>query len=281
MLSEKEISNIETLPEMIVVAEKVATNIIQGSHGRRRVGMGESFWQFRSYMPGDSTRHIDWRQTAKRDSAFIRETEWEASQTIILWLDNSESMNYSSNPDKYMTKQKYGALVLLSLASALLRGGETIMIPGFRPVQGYPSLPHVAEMLLKQNLSLKNLGKIPKDAHGIFVTDAWLELDELAINVNNLSNSRLNAQFIQLLDRAEIELPFAGSVVFEDLEDSASSEKLPDVKAIRDEYKQVFLEHQKSLRKITAAAGWSFSEMVTDMDLAEAVLPIYNNLLRI
>ncbi len=278
MLNEEELKNIETLPEMIVMAEHVAMNIMQGAHGRRRVGVGESFWQFRNYVAGDSARLIDWRQTAKRDSAFIRETEWEASQSIILWSDNSASMDYSSDFSKYPTKQKYAILILLSLASALLRGGETIVVPGNRPVQRYKSLPHIAEMLVQNNLTLKNLGKIPKDAHAIFISDGWTELDQFANNIKYLAQNRLKANFVQLLDITEKTLPFSGSIIFEDLENPNNLERLPDVKAIREEYKKQFITHQKQLRKIVISAGWYFSEIVTNIELSEAVLPLYINL---
>ena len=36
-----------TLPPLLVAAERVATTVFQGVHGRRRVGKGETFWQFR------------------------------------------------------------------------------------------------------------------------------------------------------------------------------------------------------------------------------------------
>ena len=60
------------LPGLLLEADKVAHTFMKGVHGRRRVGLGESFWQFRSYQPGDQRRDIDWRQTAKRGEAFVR-----------------------------------------------------------------------------------------------------------------------------------------------------------------------------------------------------------------
>ena len=68
-------------------AERVAMTVTQGVHGRRRVGSGEAFWQFRRYQPGDGADQIDWRQTAKTDRVYVRETEWEAAQSIWLWCE--------------------------------------------------------------------------------------------------------------------------------------------------------------------------------------------------
>ena len=48
-----------TLPPLLVRAERVAATVAQGVHGRRRVGSGDTFWQFRRYEPGDPTQRID------------------------------------------------------------------------------------------------------------------------------------------------------------------------------------------------------------------------------
>src|SRR5512146_2442855 len=86
------------LPPLLVAAERVAATVAQGVHGRRRVGQGESFWQFRQYEPGDSLQRIDWRESAKSERLFIRQTEWEAAQSVWAWRDFSPSMNYASSP---------------------------------------------------------------------------------------------------------------------------------------------------------------------------------------
>ena len=57
------------LPPLLVKAERVATIVAQGVHGRRRAGVGDSFWQFRRYQPGDPVQSIDWRQSAKAQTA--------------------------------------------------------------------------------------------------------------------------------------------------------------------------------------------------------------------
>src|SRR6266403_1868608 len=84
------------LPALLVAAERVAATVAQGVHGRRRVGQGETFWQFRQYQPGDAAARIDWRKSAKSQRLYVRETEWEAAQSVWLWRDASASMNYSS-----------------------------------------------------------------------------------------------------------------------------------------------------------------------------------------
>src|SRR6266481_5263233 len=117
-----------TLPPLLVAAERVATTVAQGVHGRRRVGQGESFWQFRQYEPGDAAQRIDWRESAKSQRLYVRETEWEAAESVWLWRDASPSMDWASagyiGGGDWPTKRDRAELILVALASLLVRGGE-------------------------------------------------------------------------------------------------------------------------------------------------------------
>ena len=84
-----------SIPPLFVAADRVASTVSQGVHGRRRVGQGETFWQFRRYEFGDSVQLIDWRQSAKSDPVYVRETEWEAAQSVWLWRDALRPWRFS------------------------------------------------------------------------------------------------------------------------------------------------------------------------------------------
>src|ERR1051325_9209698 len=85
-----------TLPALMVAADRVAATVIQGVHGRRRVGQGDAFWQYRPYRDGDTANQIDGRQRARSPHLFGRETEGEAAPSVWLWRDASPSMQYAS-----------------------------------------------------------------------------------------------------------------------------------------------------------------------------------------
>ena len=141
------------LPPLLVAAERVAVTVAQGVHGRRRVGQGETFWQFRQYQPGDAAGHIDWRESAKSQRLYVRETEWEAAQSIWLWLDASASMGYSSARylagAEWPTKRDRAELLLVALASLLVRGGErlTLLGSGIAPMNGRMALTRITELI--------------------------------------------------------------------------------------------------------------------------------------
>ena len=117
------------LPPLLIAALRVASTVEQGVHGRRRVGTGDAFWQFRQYQPGEPATRIDWRQSAKSDRLFLRETEWAAAQSVWLWRDASASMNWHSTPELPL-KGARADVLLLALAALLLRAGERVALLG-------------------------------------------------------------------------------------------------------------------------------------------------------
>ena len=114
------------LPPLLVQARRIAATVTLGSHGRRRAGPGEAFWQFRPYSRDDTPQSIDWRQTGKLDVVFVREREWVAAQTVALWCDTSPSMQYRSR-NTLPTKAERAAVLTLALAELLVDGGERIL----------------------------------------------------------------------------------------------------------------------------------------------------------
>ncbi|WP_375704999.1 DUF58 domain-containing protein, partial [Bartonella sp. AA85SXKL] len=74
----------------------MANTVIAGWHGQRKRGNGENFWQFRPYVEGESITRIDWRRSARDEHTYLREHEWEKTQTVWIWPDQSASMHYCS-----------------------------------------------------------------------------------------------------------------------------------------------------------------------------------------
>ena len=59
----------------------------------------------------------------------MRETEWEAAQSVWLWRDASPSMDYASTRG-LPTKRERAELLALALAALLVRGGERVALLG-------------------------------------------------------------------------------------------------------------------------------------------------------
>ena len=47
------------LPPMLAEAEHLASTVLLGEHGRRRAGLGDTFWQYRPAQSHDAMRAIE------------------------------------------------------------------------------------------------------------------------------------------------------------------------------------------------------------------------------
>ena len=117
------------LPAALVAAKEIAASLMHGVHGRRRAGVGETFWQFRPFSSGEAAQNIDWRRSARDDKLYVREREWEAAHTLWLWMDLSPSMGFVSDLAR---EPKVDRALALGLAAAdlLVRGGERVGLLG-------------------------------------------------------------------------------------------------------------------------------------------------------
>src|SRR5258708_37578216 len=87
------------LPPLLVAAERVASTVAQGVHGRRRVGQGDSFWQFRPYAAGGAIHRIDLRGTGKTDPGFVRGTRRGGGHSGSRWDKRAATIGYYSARD--------------------------------------------------------------------------------------------------------------------------------------------------------------------------------------
>jgi len=265
------------LPPLLVAAERVAATVAQGVHGRRRVGQGETFWQFRQYEPGDPATRIDWRESAKSQRLYVRETEWEAAQSVYLWRDGSPSMDYASSRD-LPTKRARVDLLTLALAALLLRGGERVALLGSGvPVShGRAVLERMALVIARGGTSdsLPAFEPLPRHAHAVLMGDLLSPLSEVQTLVARFAASGLKGHLLQVLDPAEETLPFNGRVRFEGLEREEPL-LISRVETVRDAYTERLARHREGLAAIAGRAGWSFSVHRTDRPPHTALLALY------
>lgn len=270
------------LPPLLVEAERIATTVAQGVHGRRRVGTGDAFWQFRRYQPGDSTTLIDWRQTAKREHPFIRQNEWEAAESVWLWRDGSSSMAWHSRfaPAE---KRERATLLLLALATLLLRGGERVglLTESRLPANGRFVLDRLVQTLESEppgeDVSLPPKRELPRYAQIVLIGDFLSPIEEIDALVRHYAGSGVKGHLLQTLDPAEEDLPWRGRARFFGLE-GESPFVVSRVETLRSDWDRHFKLHQESLRDLARRVGWSFALHRTDRPPQTALLALYGAL---
>lgn len=269
------------LPPLLVAAERIAAHVAPGVHGRRRVGPGEAFWQFRRYQPGDPVTAIDWRKSAKSDPVFVRETEWTAAQAVWLWHDRSASMDYRSG-NRLPTKRERAALLVMALAVLLVRGGETVALLGGEhpPSLGRAVLSRMAAALSEagggDSLPAAAMA-LPRHAQVVLAGDFLAPLDEVDALVRRLAERGSGGHMVQILDPAEEVLPFEGRIRFAGLEGEGET-LITRTEDVRGAYVERLKSHREGLAAIARAAGWSFAVHHTDQPPQTILLTLHGAL---
>lgn len=263
-------------PPLMVAAERVAASIVQGAHGRRRTGPGEAFWQFRRYAQGDPLNRIDWRQSARSDHVFVRENEWEAAQSVWLWRDTSPSMDFTSGRD-LPPKRERAELLLLAAAALLLRGGERVGLLGHGRPPG-----NARATLMRLSSELPGLAgdgipagmPLPRHARIVLIGDFLVPLDEVKRRLADYAGAGVRGHLLQVLDPAELTLPYKGRIRFEGVEEDGVM-LAPRAESIRRDYLDRLEAHCAALADLAGAAGWSSSRHATDQSAANGLLALH------
>lgn len=281
MLRQKAEDTSALLPALMIKAERAAMNIFLGEHAQRKSGAGEKFWQFREYTPQDRPQDIDWRQSGKTDRVFIRQKERQLPQTALLWRCGAESMDFSSEKN-LPTKSETANVITLALSILMTRAGERVgMLGETQTGRSEAALDHIGNHLIeKENkapLPLHGPGRHQKNAALVLAGDFLSPVEECAASLKSLSTEAGGGFVIQILDPAEIELPFQGRAVFQDM-GAQVRELVQNIPSIRDAYKKKIENHIASLREIAHDCSWHYVLHRTDEPVEETLLKVWMSL---
>ena len=262
------------LPPLLVSADRLAASVSLGVHGRRRAGMGESFWQFRRYQNEDAAR-IDWRQSAKSQHLFVREREWEAAQTVWFWRDGGAGMNFSSGS---VSKKDRAELLLLALASMLVRGGERV---GFLGAEGRPAasrlaLIRIAHALLDGKMPVRELPPNIAIARG--ATLVWLGdfLEPGALDaMRHLSRAGVSGHLVRIMDPAEQDFPYTGRARFQSMRGRENA-LFGRAESVGDAYRARFRAHGEEVTREALRLGWTVTSHRTDHAPLTALIALHS-----
>jgi len=243
-------------------ARWVVEGMMSGIHKSRAKGFSVEFEEHREYSPGDEIRRIDWKALGKFDRYFIKEYEDETNLRAYLLLDASASMNYASDG---VTKFDYACTLTASLAYLILKQQDAAglvtfsdRIEAFVPPRAKRDyLMQILHALEKRGPGGETkVGKILDDIAGqikrrgliVLVSDLLDEPGEILKGLRQFRFKGNDVIVFHLLDPAELNLPFDGNILFEDLE-VANLQVVTDPRAIRSTYEQVVQEFITDMRK--------------------------------
>lgn len=272
----------QTLPPLLAEAEMLASTVMMGEHGRRRAGLGDEFWQYRPAHQGDSARMVDWRRSARSDAHFVREREWQAAQSVTIWVDPSRSMGFTGDKSR-APKADRAKLLGLALAVLLLRGGERVGLAGLAaPRSGRSQLLRLASRLTGdgagdeagEDFGVPETEGMVSHGRGVFLSDFLGDLAEIEAGLARAADRGVKGVLIQILDPAEEEFPFDGRTIFESMGGSMRHET-QQAGELRARYVARLAERKDRLTQLARTVGWHFTTHHTGAPAQSALLWAY------
>lgn len=269
----------DALPPLVVRAERIAASVLQGSHGLRRAGVGETFWAYRPYAFGDSTQRIDWRKSAKSDAPFIKDNEWQSANTLWLWVNLGPRMKFKSHlaPE---SKVQQGQVIGLAMAALALRAHERVGLLGSesRASFGRDVLSRLAATTAGGNNGILPVPtNLQRRSSALIISDFLDEPEELRKTLNQIAESGMRGHLLQVTDPAEESLPYSGRMDFLGL-DVKTRFKAGKAQNLRDDYVTAFQTQRMEVANMARKLGFSFQVHHTDKSISATVLHLYQRL---
>lgn len=269
------------LPPLLARAEHLAGTVLLGDHGRRRAGLGDDFWQYRPVQPGDPRRWIDWRRSARSDERYVREREWQIAQSVMLWVDQSASMRFTSSKD-IPTKGERARLLALATAILLIRGGERVGLTGtlLPPRRGRNQILRLAEFFSQDAEddygTPEHRAMIPH-ARALFASDFLGDISEMRLALTKAADRGIRGLVFQVLDPSEESFPFSGRTIFQSVGGTVEHETLKAAD-LRNRYLDRLAARKDELTQLCRATGWQYLCHHTQTSAQSALLTIYSAL---
>lgn len=265
------------MPLITLEAHRLSNLASAGLHGHRRAGIGENFWQFRPFFPGEPASRIDWRRSARHTSSlFIREREWETPHSIMLWIDRSRSMNFLSDQAS-ISKIDRALIIGLAMADLLVRSGESVgLIGSVAPTASRKVIEIFADALLAKSAATNE--PFPRETlkpkcEAVLISDFLSPSDEIARHLANLAAHGAKGHLLRILDPAEIRFPFSGELELADIEGHETL-KIGDADTFRPNYESIMREHDEQLKACADKINWSITTHPTTASAVTAMRTI-------
>lgn len=281
------------LENIALVTRRSIAGQTQGERRGPKKGHSVEFSDFRSYVPGDDFRRIDWNAYGRLGRLFIKLFVEEEDLTVHLLIDTSRSMNWGEpNKLNYAVRIAgalgYIALVGLDRVTVSTVGGHP-SLPGkgyFPPHRGknhaltlFNFLQDLADTLpqitIPQADPYPNLLAFLNNGHhstssrpGSLILISDLEHDGWLDGITALATRGFEISVIHVLSPDEVNPPFEGDVKLIDSEDSSEVEITADYDLLA-RYKQDLIHWQENLRRFFSVRGILYIPLQTSLPIEE------------
>lgn len=238
-----------------------------GVHLGVRTGSSLEFEEHRGYQPGDDLRHIDWHVYARSDQLTVKLFHEEVSPHLDVLLDTSRSMALGG------TAKAAAALGLASLLTTAadnagfshrvwLGGDGCEALPGGADRwAGWERLDFAARLSLADAFLQHPPAWRPRSLR-VIVSDLFWIGDPLQL-LGPCADRATAVIVVQVLARADVELPAEGNLRLLDVETGQRREMYVDG-AARRRYQEALTRHQEQWHQACRQVGGYFAPVIAE-----------------
>lgn len=234
---------------------------LAGAHKSPFHGFAVEFAGHRGYVPGDDTRHIDWKVYYKSGRYVLKQYEEETNLVCHLLVDASESMEYGS---RGATKLDYAKELAAAIAYLAIAQRDKVASAVF-DTQIAASLPPSNSVRLLSDMltAFEQRGptgesqvgraitqyapKAGRRAIVVILSDFFTDLDSLFDGIRRLKFDKHEVALLQVVDDDELTFPLRGMTRFIGLENLG--QRLIEPQRLRDSYLEKFNDFLTGLRR--------------------------------
>jgi uncharacterized protein (DUF58 family) len=269
-------------------ARLIVEGLMAGMHRSPYQGISVEFAQHRQYVPGDDTRHVDWKVFAKTDKVYLKQYLEETNLHLICVVDASESMGYSSIGDGEAAWSKYDHATAIAAALSYLAIQQQDSVglaifdnelrryfkPSNSPAQ-WKTITH--ELLMVPRLKKTGTGRVldqlaEKLTHRslvVLLSDFFDDIDSIEQGLRHLRYRKHEVIAFQVLDPMEVDFPFEDVTLFKGLEEMG--ELLTEPQSLRKGYLAELSTFTNQLKRICRGMHIDFTRISSGQALDTAL----------
>jgi uncharacterized protein (DUF58 family) len=277
-------ATLASISSLDLVAKTVVDGFVAGMHRSPDFGFSQEFAEYRAYSEGDDLRHVDWNVFARTEKCFLKRYRGETNTQLLILLDTSASMGYTSRQVNKLEYSKFVGATLCYMAN-LQRDAAGLIIfdedvknyvaPSTRQGQLFRLLHAIerAEVgthtdFAKPFIHFQNF--LHRRGLVVVMSDFYADPELIVRTVEPLRFKGNEVILFHMLDPQEIKPKFREPVLLYDLEDTTNSlEVSPDY--AKQEYRQKIDSHIETLASKARGAGMDYFLMDTGRPLDEGL----------
>ena len=254
-------------------ARRILDGFYAGRHVNRNRGHAQDFSEHRPYNPGDDLRSMDWKVFGRTDRLVVKQYEEQTNVQATIVMDQSASMGFSHGGR--MSKLDYAKTMAAAIGYVVVSQSDAIgLLSASTRLPAGSQLGHLSRLYESLEKLAPNGAwdidglvrdlEVTSRRRGFVAVFSDLMADpERVLSSLRLLHARKNEVLVfQVLDPAELDLPFNGPVLFEDMEDGTTLKTEPDT--IRGAYRSWVKDHLASQSQAFRSLGVDYLMLTTD-----------------